>query len=169
MDPAGARRKTLTRIDEVLGRMPGWVPPLLAGTLCVLILLGPALLAPHRLLVGSPVSEAPPHAWGLEVAAAGLWEHGPFVRAADAGYPLGFRDHLMDPIHREQHRIRGSFHGTSWTHNELPAVDSTQQDNVTHGHALVSGKTLNAFRDHITILEPYDKDPAHLSFTRLHE
>ena len=66
--------------------------PIVLFALCLALLvvvMGPALLAPASTLVGSPCAEAPPHLWGLWTSTVGLLEHGPFLRVAEAGFPGG--------------------------------------------------------------------------------
>jgi hypothetical protein len=60
---------------------------------------GSAWLRPTQRALGSAWSEAPGHLWGLWTTAAGLWEHGPLLRAAPGlGFPDGFTAHLVDPV-----------------------------------------------------------------------
>ncbi len=75
------------------------LPAFLAvATAVLLLLLGPVIATPAELVLGSPCSEAAPHLWGLWTSAAGILEHGPFLRVSDSGFPGGFREHLMDPV-----------------------------------------------------------------------
>ncbi|MBN1334651.1 MAG: hypothetical protein JXB39_01690, partial [Deltaproteobacteria bacterium] len=74
------------------------VPAALAAAICAVLLLGPALIHPTTLALGGPLTEAPPHLWGLWTAADGVFRHGPFVRVADIAWPVGFKAHLMDPV-----------------------------------------------------------------------
>ncbi len=73
-----------------------WLAPLAVGALVVAMQCGSALQHPLTRQVGSIYSEAPGHLWGLWTTAAGLFEHGPFVRAAEVGWPDGYTRHLMD-------------------------------------------------------------------------
>lgn len=64
-----------------------------------ILYVGPTLLHPLATQIGSSVSEAQGHLWGLWVTAAGLFQHGPLVRVAPGvSFPDGFVSHLMDPV-----------------------------------------------------------------------
>ena len=73
-----------------------WSWGLGVGLLAAAWAAGPAWLQGG--LVGAPAGEAVAHAWGLSVAAEGLWTHGPFVRVSElVGAPGGWRSDLVDP------------------------------------------------------------------------
>ena len=73
-----------------------WSWGLGVGLLAVAWAVGPALLQGG--LVGAPAGEAVAHAWGLSVAAEGVWTHGPFLRVSElVGAPGGWRSDLVDP------------------------------------------------------------------------
>jgi hypothetical protein len=65
----------------------------------VLGLTAPVWDAPASRALGSPNGEAAAHLWGLQVAAGGLLDHGPFLRVAEAAWPAGLRADLVDPLH----------------------------------------------------------------------
>jgi hypothetical protein len=73
-------------------------PTALVVWACAVLLLGPVLIHPTTLALGSTRAEAPVHLWGLWTVADGLFRHGPFVRVADIDWPQGFAAHLMDPV-----------------------------------------------------------------------
>ena len=74
-----------------------WVVGLGMGLLASVWAVGPAVL--HSELPGASTGEAVAHAWGLSVAAEGLWTHGPFVRSSPlVGAPGGWHSDLVDPI-----------------------------------------------------------------------
>jgi len=73
-----------------------WSWGLVVGLLAAAWAVGPAWMQNH--LVGATSGEAVAHAWGLSVAAEGLWSHGPFLRVTElVGAPEGWRSDLVDP------------------------------------------------------------------------
>lgn len=75
-----------------------WIPMATVGLLAAIGMMGDVLFRPVARALGSPVSEAPGHLWGLWCTASRLWEYGPLVRVADLSWPEGWSAHLMDPI-----------------------------------------------------------------------
>lgn len=75
-----------------------WLLPALTGLAAVVMHMGSTLLHPLSRQLGSALSEAPGHLWGLWTTAERVFTHGPFVRAADVGYPEPYVRHLMDVI-----------------------------------------------------------------------
>lgn len=62
--------------------------------------VAPILAHPTSTALGAPAGEGMAHLWGLATAAAGLPDHGPFLRVSTlAAFPEGVRLDLVDPAH----------------------------------------------------------------------
>lgn len=73
-----------------------WSWGLAVGLLAAAGAVGPAWVQGD--LVGAASGESVAHAWGLTVAAKGMWSHGPFLRVTElVGAPMGWRSDLVDP------------------------------------------------------------------------
>ena len=89
-----------------------WSWGLVVGLLAVAWGAGPAVLQGE--LVGAASGEAVAHAWGLTVAAEGLFTHGPFLRVTElVGAPAGWRSDLVDPANIALFTLFSTTH--AWT------------------------------------------------------
>jgi hypothetical protein len=105
---------------------PGAILACGATIVSLLLLLGPVLGQPTRLLLGNVDSEAPAHLHWLLAALEGLGRHGPFVLSAS---PLGLEptDALMDPgsvllMAPISAAVGGGLTGATLAWNLLPAL-----------------------------------------------
>lgn len=75
-----------------------WTPRVAVALLSAFLLISGALPWLGSRALGTKVSEAPGHLWGLWATASRIFTYGPLVRVVDLSWPRGFAQHLMDPI-----------------------------------------------------------------------
>jgi hypothetical protein len=74
----------------------------------------------------------------------------------------------MRAIDGQQHGLRRHLVGAPRPNDDLATAYPADQYSVSHLYALVCGEPLDAFRDHIAVLQPYHENPPDVPFTRLH-